>query len=239
MASLALTKLALSHFRSHKAARLEIDARPLAIFGSNGAGKTNILEAVSLFSPGRGMRRAAAKDMAKRPEDLGWKLSGLVESDGRRYEVETSSIDGGSRAVRIDGKPAAQTSLGRVARMVWLIPSMDRLWIEGADGRRRFLDRMSMSFFPDHSDVSLEYEKAMRERNRLLKAEVRDTHWYAALEGQMARNGAAIHNNRVAALARLKAAQDGAETAFPGWTVPATCGCLAEVGVAVTSIQIE
>jgi len=215
MASLALTKLALSHFRSHKAARLEVDARPLAIFGSNGAGKTNILEAVSLFSPGRGMRRAAAKDMAKRPEDLGWKLSGLVESDGRSYEVETSSIDGGSRAVRIDGKPAAQTSLGRVARMVWLIPSMDRLWIEGADGRRRFLDRMSMSFFPDHSDVSLEYEKAMRERNRLLKAEVRDTHWYAALEGQMARSGAAIHNNRVAALARLKAAQDGAETAFP------------------------
>ena len=215
MASLALTKLSLSHFRSHKAARLQVDARPLAIFGANGAGKTNILEAVSLFSPGRGMRRAAAKDMAKRPEDIGWKLAGLIESDGRAYEIETSSEDGAARSVRIDGKPAAQVALGRIARVVWLIPSMDRLWIEGADGRRRFLDRMSMSFFPDHSDVSLEYEKAMRERNRLLKAEVRDTHWYVALEGQMARSGAAIHANRVAALERLRAAQEGAETAFP------------------------
>ena len=138
MASLALTKLKLSHFRSHKAAQLEVDARPLAIFGANGAGKTNILEAVSLFSPGRGMRRASARDMAKRPEDIGWKLSGLIEQDGRTFEVETSSEDGAARSVRIDDKAAAQTALGRIARVVWLIPSMDRLWIEGADGRRRF-----------------------------------------------------------------------------------------------------
>jgi DNA replication and repair protein RecF len=74
---------------------------------------------------------------------------------------------------------------------------------------------MSMSFFPDHSDLSLEFEKAMRERNRLLKAEVRDTHWYAALEAKMAKSGAGIHANRVATLERLRAAQDGAETAFP------------------------
>ena len=215
MASLALTKLKLSHFRSHKAAQLEVDARPLAIFGANGAGKTNILEAVSLFSPGRGMRRASARDMAKRPEDIGWKLSGLIEQDGRTFEVETSSEDGAARSVRIDDKASAQTALGRIARVVWLIPSMDRLWIEGADGRRRFLDRMSMSFFPDHSDLSLEFEKAMRERNRLLKAEVRDTHWYAALEAKMAKSGAGIHANRVATLERLRAAQDGAETAFP------------------------
>jgi len=89
------------------------------------------------------------------------------------------------------------------------------LWIEGAEGRRRFLDRMVLSFEPGHAEVSLSYEKAMRERNRLLKDQVRDAHWYDALEAQMAQAGAVIHANRVAALAALAAAQEGAETAFP------------------------
>ncbi|MBU2981228.1 DNA replication/repair protein RecF [Lentibacter algarum] len=215
MNELALTNLTLSHFRSHLTTRIEVDARPVAIFGSNGAGKTNILEAVSMFSPGRGMRRMAAKDMARRPEAIGWKLTGLLSSQGRVHEVETYSEGEAARLVKIDGKPAAQTALGRLARMVWLIPSMDRLWIEGAEGRRRFLDRTTLSFFPEHSDLSLEYEKAMRERNRLLKAEVRDAHWYAALEAQMAKSGSAIYSNRLKALDRLQEAQEAAETGFP------------------------
>lgn len=215
MSPLAVKRLRLSHFRSHKLVEIEADGRPVAIYGPNGAGKTNILEAVSLLSPGRGMRRAAAKDMAKRPEEIGWKLSGLVASAGQLYEVETASEEGAARSVRIDDKPTSQIALGRIARVVWLIPSMDRLWIEGADGRRRFLDRMTLSFFPDHSEAVLDYEKAMRERNRLLKAEMRDSHWYGALEGQMAAAGAKIHANRVAALLRLREAQEGAETAFP------------------------
>ena len=99
--------------------------------------------------------------------------------------------------------------------MVWLIPAMDRLWIEGADGRRRFLDRIAMSFHPDHAQAVLTYEKAMRERNRLLKDMVRDDHWYIALERQMAEAGAEVTMIRDAALARLRAAQEGAETAFP------------------------
>ncbi len=215
MSELALTTLTLSHFRSHHTAQIEVDARPVAIYGPNGAGKTNILEAVSLFSPGRGLRRAAARDMARRPEAIGWKLTGILSSHGRLHEVETQSAEGAARSVKIDGKPAPQVALARLARMVWLVPSMDRLWIEGADGRRRFLDRTTLSFFPEHSDLSLDYEKAMRERNRLLKAEVRDPHWYAALETQMAKSGAAIHANREAALERLQQAQDSAETAFP------------------------
>ncbi len=99
--------------------------------------------------------------------------------------------------------------------MVWLVPSMDRLWIEGADGRRRFLDRLTLSFEPGHADAALTYEKAMRERNRLLKDQVRDAMWYAALEAQMASAGAEIQANRRAALDRLAAAQTEAETAFP------------------------
>ena len=213
--ALSLSALTLSHFRSHKVARLLIDARPVAIYGPNGAGKTNILEAVSLFSPGRGLRRASAEEMTRRPEALGWKITGILQSLDQDYEIETWSEGGNARQVRIDGKTAPQTALGRVARVLWLIPSMDRLWIEGAEGRRRFLDRMTLSFFPDHAQLSVDYEKAMRERNRLLKDMVRDGHWYAALENRMAEAGAAIHAHRLQALSRLADAQNGAQTAFP------------------------
>lgn len=213
--TLALTELTVSHFRSHKLARLSLDGRPVAIHGPNGAGKTNILEAVSMFSPGRGMRRASAAEMTRRPEALGWKLSGLLQAQGQHYEIETWSEGGTARQVRIDGKSASQIDLGKLARVVWLIPSMDRLWIEGAEGRRRFLDRIALSFDPAHAEASLIYEKSMRERNRLLKEQVRDAHWYAALEGQMAETGHRIHVARMAALDHLRTAQDQAETGFP------------------------
>lgn len=213
--SLALTDLALSYFRSHRQARIAGDGRPMAIYGPNGAGKTNILEAVSLFSPGRGLRRASAEEMARRPESLGWKLSGLMRAADRTHEVETWSDRGAARQVRIDGKPATQLDLGRLSRVVWLVPSMDRLWTEGAEGRRRFLDRLVMSFDPAHAEASLTYEKAMRDRNRLLRDQVRDAAWYGALEAQMARAGLAIQRARAAALERLTAAQAEAETAFP------------------------
>lgn len=213
--SLSLSALTLSHFRSHKLARLDVDVRPVAIYGPNGAGKTNILEAVSLFSPGRGLRRASAADMARRPEALGWKIAGVLQTQEQVHEIDISSEDGAARQVRVDGKQASQLALGRVARVLWLIPAMDRLWIEAAEGRRRFLDRMALSFDPGHAEVSLIYDKAMRERNRLLKDHVREPGWYAALEAQMAGAGHAIHQGRIAALTYLEAAQSGAQTAFP------------------------
>ncbi len=212
---LHLSSLTLSHFRSHKSAKLELDARSIAIHGPNGAGKTNIIEAVSVFSPGRGLRRASAQDMTRRPEALGWKLTGILHSLHQIHEVEIWSEEGAARQTRIDGKAAAQTALGRIARVLWLIPAMDRLWIEGAEGRRRFLDRMTLSFFPAHAEVSLNYERAMRERNRLLKDQVRDGHWYVSLERQMAEAGVEIHQNRLATLAQISDAQAEAKTAFP------------------------
>ncbi len=212
---LHLEHLTLSHFRSHRRAEVQVDARPVAIYGPNGAGKTNLIEAVSLFSPGRGLRRASAQEMARRPESLGWKITGLLRAGGDAHEVVFASEGGAARSVMIDGKAAPQTALGRISRVLWLIPSMDRLWIEAPEGRRRFLDRMTLSFFPDHAQATLDYEKAMRERNRLLKDEVRDAGWYAAVEAQMARTGAVLTANRQAALARIAAAQAGAETAFP------------------------
>ncbi|WP_373049681.1 DNA replication/repair protein RecF [Thalassovita aquimarina] len=219
MADLALKELTLSHFRSHKTGRITCDGRPVAIYGANGSGKTNILEAVSLFSPGRGLRRASAEEMMRRPETLGWKITGVLQTGSRLHEIEIWSDKGAARQLKIDGKSAAQLELARLSRVLWLIPSMDRLWIEGADGRRRFLDRMALSFFPAHADATLTYEKAMRERNRLLKDQVRDAHWYGALESQMAQSGAAIHAHRVATLDFLTEAQARAETAFPTATL--------------------
>ncbi|MCI2400235.1 DNA replication/repair protein RecF [Aliiroseovarius subalbicans] len=215
MTTLAVKHLTLSHFRSHKAARLSLDGRPVAIHGANGAGKTNILEAVSLLSPGRGLRGAKAEDMARRPEALGWKITAVLQSLHQLHEVETWSEGGATRQVRIDDKSAAQVALGRIARVLWLVPSMDRLWTDGAEGRRKFLDRMTMSFEPSHAEAVLTYEKAMRERNRLLKDGQRDAHWYHALEVQMARAGGQLHANRLTALGQLAAAQAEAETAFP------------------------
>ena len=213
MSRLFLSSLRLSHFRSHKGATLALDGRPVAIYGPNGAGKTNILEAISLLSPGRGLRRAKADEMARRPEALGWKVAGELHSLAQLHEVETWAEPGNARQTRIDGKAAAQVALGRIARILWLVPAMDRLWLEGAEGRRRFLDRMAMSFEPAHADAVLAYEKSMRERNRLLRDQQRDAHWYEALERQMGEAGARVFANRQAALARLRAVQ--AEGAFP------------------------
>ena len=216
MPGLHLSALSLSHFRSHRALRLSLDGRPVAIWGPNGAGKTNLLEAVSLLSPGRGLRRAAAEDLARRPEALGWRIGAeVVAGHGQVHEVEIRAEPGAPRAVRIDGKATPQLALGRVLRMVWLVPAMDRLWTEGAEGRRRFLDRMTMSFDPRHGERVLRYDKAMRERNRLLKDMVRDVRWYATLEDRMAEEAAAIGAARRDALARIAEAQRGADTAFP------------------------
>lgn len=214
-----LSRLTLSHFRSHSLTRLVLDGRPVALFGPNGAGKTNVLEAVSLLSPGRGLRRAGADELGRRPESLGWKVTADLQAGGRQHEIGTWAAPGEPRSVTLDGKPAPQAALGRAVRMLWLVPAMDRLWIEGADGRRRFLDRITLSFEPGHADISLAYEKAMRERNRLLKDMVSDGRWYEALEAQMAGAAASITRNRRAAIARLAAATEGAQTAFPAATL--------------------
>ena len=216
MSGLSITALTLSQFRSHRAGLVVFDGRPVAISGPNGAGKTNILEAISLLSPGRGLRRATSGDLARLPVSIGWKVQAEVRGlGGSSHKVETWAEGGGPREVRIDDKATSQTALGRILRILWLVPAMDRLWIEGAEGRRRFLDRMTLSFTPDHAEASLTYEKAMRDRNRLLKEGASDPHWYAALEAQMAEAGAQIMANRHAALARLVLAQQGVDTAFP------------------------
>lgn len=197
-----LTELRLALFRSHRAVRLAFDGRPVAIWGPNGAGKTNILEAVSLLSPGRGLRGAAAEEIGRRTDGAGWKVAAVLDG----HELETWA-EGPGRLVRIDGKAASQAALAGIARVVWLVPAMDRLWIEAPEGRRRFLDRLALSFFPGHAEAALAYERAMRERNRLLRDGIADAGWYGALEARMADAGAALTAARVATVDRLMAAQ--------------------------------
>ncbi len=211
---LAVRSLRLSHFRSYQSLDITPDTRPVVLFGANGAGKTNLLEAVSMLSPGRGMRRAKTQDIARTPEALGWKIWAELHSLGQTHQIVTSS-EGGARTVHIDEKVTPQLALGRIARLVWLVPVMDRLWVEGAADRRGFLDRLTMSFEPRHAEAVLGYEKAMRERNRLLKDRVQEPSWYAALETQMARFGAEINTNRDFAVDRLTAAQTDTSTSFP------------------------
>ncbi|WP_224816480.1 DNA replication/repair protein RecF [Hasllibacter sp. MH4015] len=215
MSRVFVASLTLSHFRSHRRARLALDGRPVALFGPNGAGKTNLMEAVSLLSPGRGLRRAASDEIIRRPQAIGWKVSAEVEGPGIGHEITLTAEPSTARATQIDGKTAPQVALAKILRIVWLVPAQDRLWMEGADGRRRFLDRITLSFLPDHAEAVLTYEKAMRERNRLLKDDVRDPAWYRALEAQMAGAATRIVAGREEALRRIAAAQVGAATAFP------------------------
>jgi DNA replication and repair protein RecF len=184
----------------------------VALFGPNGAGKTNLIEAVSLLSPGRGLRGAASEEMARAPERLGWKVAAELAAPDGTHAVVTWS-EGAGRRVEINGKPATQTALGDVARVLWLTPAMDRLWVEGAAERRRFLDRITLSLVPEHGDVALGYDRALRERNRLIRDGVRDLGWFEALEGRMAELGARLSANRSAALERLAAAPAAGE--FP------------------------
>ncbi len=210
-----VTFLKLSHFRSHRRAALTLDGRPIVVHGQNGAGKTNLIEAVSLLSPGRGLRNAPTEDMFYRPDTIGWKIRADLAGPDINHEVELNVEPAHPRTTRLNGKAATRTALAQHLRLVWLVPSQDRLWIEGAEGRRRFLDRITMSFCPNHAEFVVTYEKAMRNRNKLLKDQVDDPRWYNALEMRMAQAGVAITQNRLLAIDRLTAGQSKAATAFP------------------------
>ncbi|WBU64108.1 DNA replication/repair protein RecF [Paracoccus aerodenitrificans] len=207
---MSLHRLTLAQFRSWPRLDLDLDARPVALYGANGSGKTNVLEAVSMLSPGRGMRGAAPHDQARQGVGAGWRIRAGIGD----HQAETTAPPGGRREVMLDDKQVPQLVLGTLMRVIWLTPAMDRLWTDAPEGRRRFIDRITLSFHPDHAEASLIYEKSMRERNRMLRDQITDPGWYRAVEAQMAEAGARITVNRLAALKSLMAAQED-ETGFP------------------------
>jgi DNA replication and repair protein RecF len=185
----------------------------VVLAGPNGAGKTNLLEAISLLAPGRGMRGAALSEHTRKgPAPAGplWAVSAVVQRGGESHDIGTGLEASGSstaRQVRLNGAPAQNSAdLSELIQMAWLTPAMDRLFIESASGRRRFLDRLTLGFAPFHARHSLRYEHAMRERSRLLRQGPRDPAWLSGLEEQMAEHGLAIMTARSDAVARLNAA---------------------------------
>jgi DNA replication and repair protein RecF len=211
---LAVTRLVLSNFRSYAAGELATSGRPVVLAGPNGAGKTNLLDAISLLSPGRGLRGAKLGDHIRKgpaPDGALWAVAATVARGSETYEIGTGLAAGpeGSerRQVHLNGAPAQNSAdLAEIVQMMWLTPAMDRLFIESASGRRRFLDRLVLGFDPAHARRALRYEQAMRERARLLKFGPRDPAWLDGLENEMADSGVATAIARAETVERLNKA---------------------------------
>jgi len=230
-ARLAVLRLVVTGFRNHARTALALDNRCVVLVGENGAGKTNILEAVSFLTPGRGLRGVRLSDVSTRDMSAGedavaeqpWGVAATVMTPEGTVDLGTGigrTSDGDKRIVKVDGaaKPSSGV-LGTYVRALWLTPQMDRLFMEGAGGRRRFLDRMVLGFDAGHSSRVTSYEKAMRERTRLLAEDNWDASWLSALEAQMAEHGIAIALARSHIIGQLAAAiaehEGPSDTAFP------------------------
>lgn len=213
----SIARLALTDVRSHAALALEAGPGLVVITGENGAGKTNILEAVSLLVPGRGLRGAALGEVARVGGAGGFGIAARVMAEGGAVELGTGARAAAPerRIVRVNGASRPAAALAEWLAMVWLTPAMDRLFVEAPAGRRRFLDRLVLALHPAHARETVRYEAAMRARTRLLTSEAAaDPAWLTALEAAMAEHGAAVARARadtVAALAVVLAAsvEDG------------------------------
>jgi len=243
-----VSKLILTNYRCYARAVITPNCKqPVVVLtGPNGAGKTNVLEAISYLAPGRGLRRAGLADVARRTSadtdaaadenvapDGTWAVAATVKVGAEPVKVGTgierpADDTMNKRVVRIDGETVANSNvLGNRWSVGWLTPQMDRLFIEGPSSRRRFLDRMVLGLFPDHSRQVGAYERVMRERNRLLaeKGLAADSAWLSALETRMAEHGVAVATARLEfagqLAGQLAVAGDGpfprAELAIDGW----------------------
>ena len=223
-ARLSVTRLRLSHFRCYDEAAFDGDERPVVLTGPNGAGKTNMLEAISYLGPGRGLRRARLADVDQRGGDAAWAVSATVSGLVGSVELGTGRDPLSTRrAVRVNGAAASgQSALADHVSIVWLTPQMDRLFLEGAAARRRFLDRLVFGFDSTHAGRISAYEHAMRERIRLLKIGRRDDSWLSALEETMAGCGIAIAAARRDMAGRLARACAEASGPFPAAGIAAT-----------------
>jgi DNA replication and repair protein RecF len=207
-----LSKLKLTNFRNYNFA--EADFAPLinVITGSNGAGKTSLLEAISLLTPGKGMRGAALTEMLRSGKES-WNV--FAEVGG--YKIGTA-LEAGSprRIVKIDGElQKGVNSLANHVSAVWLTPQMDGVFLADSGERRRFFDRIIYNFDPEHASRVAVYENAMRERLRLLKDGTRDNHWLTALEKRMAEYGTAVAAARIEVIGFLQSAINSRLSLFP------------------------
>lgn len=198
-----VSRLTLTDFRSYASATIDPGPGFVLLSGENGAGKTNVLEAVSLLSPGRGLRGAALSEMQRIGGEGGFavaaKLSDTDIGTGTRAQAPER------RQVRINSAPASVNSLGEWLSVLWLTPAMDRLFTGSAGDRRRFLDRLVLALEPSHAHHAARYEAAMRARNKLLSEPMAaDPNWLSALEEAMAQHGIALHEARLRTVEALE-----------------------------------
>jgi len=240
-----LLRLRLTDFRNHASVAIEPDGASVVFTGDNGAGKTNLLEAISLLAPGRGLRRAAYEEMQRTGATSGFAVHAVLDGPFGEAEIGTGAggpgDTTGGRRLRINGAtPRTSEALLEWVRVVWLTPAMDALFTGPSADRRRFLDRLVLAIDPNHGARAIAYEKAMRGRNRLLTEERRDDRWFEAIEAQMAESGVAIAAARLELVRLLSAAIDQmpADGPFPQATV-AISGSLEEHLATVSATDAE
>jgi DNA replication and repair protein RecF len=246
---LLLTRLTLTNFRNYSGLRLDVSARLIALSGPNGAGKTNLLEAISLLSPGRGLRGANFDELASLQATNSWAIAAEVSSPshdvklGTGWSLAAGEADGSSsgRVVLIDGHlQKSSGALGEYMRMLWLTPAMDRLFAGPAGDRRRFMDRLVATFDPEHSSRVAVFEKVMRERNLLLQEPRPDQVWLGSLEAHMAEAAVAIAAARLSAIDSLQKHihEQRRNTAFP-WGLIAIEGEIEGLVQAMPAVRAE
>ncbi len=213
---LAVDRLSLQDFRNYVRLSLDTGGRSVVLYGPNGAGKTNLLEAVSLLAPGRGLRQARLSDLDRRGGGR-WSMSALVQGRDGPVEVWTGlAAEGERRGLLLDGQAARSSqALADMLGLIWLTPAMDRLFMEGAGERRRFLDRLVLAVDPGHGRRVALYERTLRERSVLLRGGRADPAWLGALERRAAEAGVAIAAARRELLAGLEAMLARLSLPFP------------------------
>lgn len=213
-----IQRLTLTDFRNYARLRLDVGAGSVVLTGANGAGKTNLLEAISFLAPGRGLRGAKLSQVGRQGQAGGWGVNAAIAGPDGLTEVGTGLTMGAPerRAVQIDGHPAkGGAAIARQIGVVWLTPAMDRLFLDGPASRRKFLDRLVTAFDADQAGRIAAYDHAHRQRAKLLREEVADAAWFAALEDTMARHGVALAAARADLVARLSRALAAAAGPFP------------------------
>ncbi len=220
----SIASLRLIDFRSYSALDAVFEPGVVALFGPNGAGKTNLLEAISLLSPGRGLRRAAAGTLARVADGAtqpAWGINAHLhedpenEGDPTRISIGQVPENPRRRHLKIDGRPATGPELARRLSLLWLTPAQDRLFTGPALDRRKFIDRYALAFKPDHGSNAIRFEKARTERNRLLSEGVTDRAWYEAIEADLSNFGAMVAQARSLTVASLQIEVSARETVFP------------------------
>ena len=229
-----LSRLKLDHFRNYQQADLAIHSGQLVILGDNGAGKTNLLEAVSLLAPGRGMRRAKTEHLAYRAsgfdtscdiadnddaDRLDWAVAATLENEDGNVQIGTGVpplAKQGNRIMRLEGMTVSQADLGSHLTVSWLTPQMDGIFLDSPAARRRFLDRLVIAFDPAHIGRMSRYEKALRQRAHLLTEQRGDDSWFSALESVLAETAVAVTAARQSLIKALNQEAARGWFGFPG-----------------------